>query len=270
MMKKILILLILFSVTIIISGCIGLMVFPDPGETYGFICGGLLLLTLLILADKIILGSMHAKSVNVPHLVKEQVSNHACRFGLGKIHVYSSQRFSNNIYFANSILGKPSIIIGDNLYRQLKKDELEVLIVAALWYIDSGEAGYRTICSLILSIYRLPMILIPKRKLYSQSRITSLISFFIFPLSLIKFWIFNAKSSQILSDHQIFKMGASEEAYSSVIYKLSLLNEVKVGAFSSSIVQNLAIADNKSNEMMNVLSSLGMTPEEKYSDIMTN
>jgi len=243
---------------------------PGPGEVYGIVIGSMILLTLVVIADKVILGAMHAKSMNVPHEVNEVVSNYACRFGVSKLNVYSTRRFPNNLYFANSLFGNPSIIIGENLYGKIKKDELEVLVVAALWSINSGEAGFRTLATLVLAIYRLPMILVPKKKLHSQSRLGTLINFFIFPLNLVRFWIFKRKSSQILSKHEIFKMGASREAYSSVIYKLSHFEEIKLGAFSSAIVQNLAIADNKSIAITSNLSLLGMMPEDRYSNIMSN
>jgi hypothetical protein len=265
MLKKLLILLILFSVTLAFFSAIGLLLIPGTGELYGFGFSIFVLIIIMFCADKFILGIVHAKKTHVPHRFKEVAANYACRFGVNKINVYSSQLYVNNIYFTNSTFGTPSLIIGRNLFSSISDEELEVLIVAALWRIKAGDAGFRTIASLILSLYSLPLLLIKNK----SGKLASVINYFIFPLNLIKFIIFKTKSSEILSDHKIFKLGSSKEAFSSAIYKVSLMENKQIGAFSSSIVQYLAIADNKSNEMMNTLSFLGMRVEAKYSNLMS-
>lgn len=183
--------------------------------------------------EKLVLVFAKARYVTDDESLVNQVRNFCCHLSINEVKIYWSNAFVNNVYYADSYMGKPALIIGKNIYQQFTRNELNSLIYASLLKIKSKEAKNRTLVSLIFLVLYSPVYLV--RSFFNSSRTRRNFEIFFYPAFAIKTLMYENEEAVIAFDQEVGKMQGLRKDYIASLFKISRLpafNEKTIGALA--------------------------------------
>ncbi len=223
----------MFIILIFIISCafIGLLFNLMLGPWIGLVLSVLVLGLLSKWGEKIVLVFARARYVSDDESLINQVKNFSCHLNIKEVKVYWSNTFVNNVYFTDSLFGKPALIIGKNIYKQFTRNELNSLIYASLLKIKSGEAKNRTMVSLLFIILYSPIYII--RALLKSHRLHRNLDVFFYPAFSLKTLMYENEKYVVKFDAEVGKFQGLKKDYIGAIFKVAHMpsfNEKTVGA----------------------------------------
>jgi hypothetical protein len=223
--------------------------------TYGLNVGVILAITIMAIlskwGEKLVLVFAKGRYVTDDESLVNQVKNFCVHLSIGEVKIYWSNTFINNVYYADSYLGKPALIIGKNIYTQFSKNELNSLIYASLLKIKSGEAKNRTMVSLLFFILYSPIYIL--RSFFKSNKIRKYLEIFFYPGFSIKTLMYENEKIVISFDQEVGKMVGLRKDYISSLFKIGRLK-----SFNGRTMRALVMAEltHTKNETEDVLESL--------------
>lgn len=223
--------------------------------SYGLIIGPVLAVLLIAFyskwGEKLVLVFARARYVTDDEILINQVKNFCVHLNILEVKVYWSSSFVNNVYYTDSYLGKPALIIGKHIYQQFTRNELNSLIYASLLKIKSGEAKNRTLVSLIFLVLYSPVYVI--RSFFNSYKMRKNMEIFFYPAFSLKTLMYENETNVINFDSEVGKMVGLKKDYMAALFKISHMpsfNERTIGALV------LAELSHTKNETDDVLGSL--------------
>lgn len=230
------------------SGLIGLLFYLH----WGFIVGVLLALStivfLLIFGEKIILIFTKARYVTDDEILINQVKNFCCHLEIAEVKIYWSNVFVNNLYYANTYLGKPTLIIGKNIYNTFSRNEINSLIYASLLKLRSDEAKQRTLASLIFLILYSPVYFF--RAMVSNKSTLSALNVFLYPAYFLKSKIYEQEADVLGFDQEVARHTGLKKDYISALFKVSHLPICNEGSIGGLLVNELNHVKNQTEDVL--------------------
>ncbi len=199
------------------------------GLPIGMFIALVLLSVFAIWGEKIILINAKARYVTDDELLINQVKNFCCHMEIDYVKIYWSNIFVNNLYYTNSYFGKPTLIIGRNVYKSLTRNELNSLIYASLLKLKGNEAKHRTISSLIFFILYSPVFLLISIVSYEPA--VEIINIFLYPAYFLKSKVYGTKDIYLF-DQEVGNLRGLKNDYISALFKVSQMpvcNEKSIG-----------------------------------------
>lgn len=200
------------------------------GLWFGLIIALLLLLVFVKWGEKIVLIFARARYVTDDESLVNQVKNFCCHLSMPEVKVYWSNVFVNNLYYTDSHMGDPALIIGKNLYRTFSRNELNSLIYASLLRIKSGEAKNRTMTTLIFFILYSPTYLIHRLLPF---KLAKGVRFFLYPAFVLKSRMYENEKELQFFDQRVGRMSGLKKDYVAALFKTAFLpavNELSIGS----------------------------------------
>ncbi len=201
--------------------------------------------------EKIILVLSKARYVTDDESLINQVKNFCCHLSISEVKIYWSNAFVNNVYYTDSYMGKPALVIGKNIYTQFSRNELNSLIYASLLKIKSSEAKNRTLVSLIFLVLYSPVYVV--RSFFNSYRMRRNLEIFFYPAFSLKTLMYENEKSVLFFDQEVGKMQGLKKDYMAALFKISHLpsfNERTVGALA---IAELSHAKNSSEDVLGSL-----------------
>jgi len=240
--KYLLFIVILFLLSFALIGILFNLIY---GLWYGVGVALLLLIAFVKWGEKIVLIFARARYVTDDESLVNQVKNFCCHLSMPEVKVYWSNIFINNLYYTDSRLGDPALIIGKNLYRTFSRNELNSLIYASLLRIKTGEARNRTMTTLIFFILYSPTYLIHR---LLPSRLAKGVRFFLYPAFVLKSRMYENEKELQFFDQRVGQMSGLKKDYIAALFKtasLPAINELSIG---SMILGDLSLAKNQTSD----------------------
>ncbi len=222
---------------------------------FGFFVGlGIALLVFIIfsfLGEKFVLIFAKARYVTDDEALINQVKNFCSHCEIPEVKVYWSNVFVNNLYYTNSYFGKPTLIIGKEVYKTFTRNELNSLIYASLLKLKTNEAKHRTIASLIFVILYSPVYLL--RSLAGDKPIANALNVFLYPAYFLKSQLYDEHEAVLRFDREVGELEGLRKDYVSALFKVSHLPMCSENSAGGLVMNELNHAKNQTKE---VLSSL--------------
>ena len=184
----------------------------------GFIVSVLFLIVFSLWGEKLVLYYAKARYVSDDEVLINQVKNFSCHLGLKEVKIFSSATFANNVYFTQAYYGRPTLIIGKNIFLSLSRKELNSLIYASLLRLKSRDSCRRTMVSLIILVLFSPVYFI--RKIAARN-LKPYLDIFLFPGYFLKNIIYTNPSIAMALDMEVAQLEGLRKEYISAIFKLS-------------------------------------------------
>ena len=230
------------------------------GLLFGLSLALVIFLFISFWGEKIILVFAKARYVTDDAILINQVQNFCCHSEIPEVKIYWSNVFVNNFYYTNSYFGKPSLIIGKNIYNTFQRKELNSLIYASLLKLKSNEAKHRTVAGLIFLILYSPIYFL--RSLTGNESAVNALNIFLYPAYFLKSKLYERKEMVYSFDQEVGKIDGLRKDYISALFKVNHLpacNESSIGAllmnelnhiknqtsdvFSYLLVENVSVED---------------------------
>lgn len=222
---------------------------------FGFLIGLGISLFIFILfsffGEKFILIFAKARYVTDDEALINQVKNFCCHCEIPEVKVYWSSTFVNNLYYTNSYFGKPSLIIGKEVYDTFTRNELNSLIYASLLKLKTNEAKHRTIASLIFVILYSPVYLL--RLQLGQGNIANALSIFLYPAYYLESKIYDESNEILLFDNEVAELEGLRKDYLSALFKISHLPACRENSAGALVMSGLTHVKNQASEVVNDL-----------------
>jgi hypothetical protein len=260
-------LLLIMSFLLAFTTVLGILVLPIYGKLIGFSIGAFFLLLFILIGDKLFLMMMDAKKVDGSHYVLDYLRNISCRLEIGESELYFSNRELNNIFCTSNMFGKSIVVIGKNLEKKISSNEMKALLFLALYRNREGDSRYKTVISLIVALLSWPLYL-PFEKIMGGHFILSFINFFVYPMITIKRKFFRNKSLIFHYDQVVVRKLDARRELSSAINKLMNIEQYYSPFNLNSIVYDLALVDNYTNDVLSNFVNIGFTANERYQKLL--
>lgn len=220
--------------------------------SYGLWAG--LIFALVVIAffikwgEKLILVLSKARYVSDDEALVNQVKNFCCHLSIPEVKIYWSNAFINNVYYTDSYLGKPALVIGKNIYNQFTRNELNSLIYASLLKIKSAEAKNRTLVSLIFLVLYCPVYMV--RSFFNSSRLRRNLEIFFYPAFSLKMLMYENEKSVLAFDQEVGKMQGLKKDYMAALFKISHLPSFSERTLGALAIAELSHAKNSSDDVI--------------------
>jgi hypothetical protein len=217
------------------------------GLIIGIIVAWVFFILFSFFGEKFVLYFSSARYVSDDEKLINQVKNFSCHLGLSGVRVFSSARFSNNVYYTNSYFGKPTLIIGKNVLLNLSKHELHSLIFASLLRLKSPDSKSRTMVSLMLLILFSPVFWVRK---FLVKNPKSFMDVFLYPGYFLKGFMYSSPALAIKLDREVASLEGLRKDYISAIFKLSRLEASPIHTVGDFILCELTHIPNKERDVL--------------------
>jgi hypothetical protein len=257
--------LFVFLIWILPFFIIGFFIHSIEGAITGAVLA-LSMLTVNLIGGKNTILFLSKARRTVDLNILQIVDNYSCVLGLKNVEVYYSRFFPNNIFFAQSLISNPCIIVGNDLQERLLKGELEILIFSALHRIQMGDAKFRTSLTTIMAFLNIFSVILSKNRIFQSSSLKSYILFLSQPFKIISAFLFSNRRDILEFDRSTVKITNRQKELSSALFKLSSVPFCQQGlenSFSKDVLENLAILENKQNDLIHGLSNIGVDTQER-------
>ena len=259
---KIMIIIFLMSVIFLSSIALGLCLFPFAGEYFGGSIAILFFIMTLLLGDKFILFLMTARLFKGSSLNNIN-QNLTCRLGISKVGLYFSSKYKNNIYCVETFNHNASIIIGEELLTKLNHKELECIIYYYLLLINSGAVRYISMINFLFLILEFPLILKKYSNIPLILVIAKIISFYLYPLRLIKNLLLGKLFEQSIYTDDINLDNEKKMQIKSVIFKIRNNKIYTENSFWNDFLISLSLGCNRKIGLLDQMVEFTLKPSEK-------
>ncbi|RLA65078.1 MAG: hypothetical protein DRQ88_02525 [Epsilonproteobacteria bacterium] len=246
---------------------LGMFVWPLQGEVIGLGMGLICLFLVVLLSDKLMIFFTNPRRLGEKEKMMDYVKNLSFRLGLEDVGIYSSSRFSGNIYVLDNIFSRPKIIIGEGLLQMLSHGELQVLVYYALFRVKSGEAIFRSLANFLLIIIFLPILFFGKEN-SSKGLFSTLRFFFLSPFYLAKVFLFRREKNLREEDHKFLQESGLRAPFASAIFKIGQVESFNRDNLLSCFFQNLALADHQEEELFQNFFDFEYGPSARYKTLV--
>lgn len=228
-----------------VFGSIGFLSASHYGKILGLSVGCVFFLISALMGDKILLALIEAFPLDSKSELTSIIKNFSCHLKIDKISLFHSVKYGNNIYLFDSYWGPPSLIIGDEVMKGLSKSELKAILYEALITVRKGEGKLRNLINVALAPFYLPLLLIPHKNESERRKFwRCLVNFYFFPIASLKSYLFKIKRN---SWHQ---RAHRQKDLLSALFKIGQLNASGRGGLIGTIMNDLAITENETSELM--------------------
>lgn len=211
-----------------------------------FIISLIFLGIFILFVDKVVLVLIQARYLSTNNNIVNQMSNFAFHTNTKKVKIYTSSKFSNNIYFTKTVFGNSVIIIGDKLLKELSVNEIKVLIYASLICVKNKNFFLLNLMvfwgAILYPIFYL-------KEFIKSEKINFLLSYILFP-----FYIFRKISSNENKmhelDREIILLEGLKNEYLTAIFKISKLKIKNEMTFSGFVLNDLVLVSNISENVI--------------------
>jgi hypothetical protein len=218
---------------------------------WGILFGALIAILFFTLfsfwGEKFILYFSSARYVTDDEMLLNQVRNFSCHLGLLGVKIYSSAKFPNNVYYAHSYIGKPTLIIGKNIFQSFSRTELNSLVYASLLRLKSSDSKHRSMVSLILLILFTPVYL--ARKIFSKNE-NSYLNIFLYPGYYLKSLMYASLDVSMGLDRKVATLEGLKKEYIAAIFKISRLESSPNHTAGDFLLYELAHIPNKERDIL--------------------
>ncbi len=111
---------------------------------------------LIFFHDKILLNFFSARRLQAGGYSCEIITNFSFRAMIHKPQLYFSKRYPNNLYIVDSFFFGPSIVIGENVSKELSSNELSSVLAVAINQIARGNNKFKSILFSLIIIFYIP------------------------------------------------------------------------------------------------------------------
>ena len=246
-------------------GLVGLLFNLHWGFFAGLSIAMIIFIFISICGEKLVLIFSKARYVTDDELLINKVKNFCCHSEIPEAKVYWSNVFVNNLYYTNSYFGKPTLIIGRNLYKTFSRNELNSLIYASLLKLKSNEAKHRTIASLIFFILYSPIYLI--RSLISHRPTLIALNIFLYPAFFLKAKLYEKPEAVFLFDQQVGKHLGLRKDYISALFKVNHLPVCHESSIGGLVMNELNHVKNQTKDVLSHLLVNYISVEERVKNL---
>lgn len=197
--------------------------------------------------EKIVLYFSSARYVTDDEMLLNQVKNFSCHLGLRDVKIFSSAKFANNVYYAHSYYGKPTLVIGKNILQNFSRNELNSLVYASLLRLKSVDSKRRTMIGLILLILFLPVYFV--RKIFSKHQ-NSYLNIFLYPGYYLKGVMYAVAEVSMILDREVATLEGLKKDYIAAIFKISRLEASPTHTVGDFLLYELAHIPNKERDVL--------------------
>jgi hypothetical protein len=198
--------------------------------------------------EKLVLIASKARYVTDDEVLINQVKNFCCHLNIKEVKVYWSNTFVNNMYFTDSYLGKPALIIGKTVYAQFSRNELNSLIYASLLRIRAKEARNRTFVSLLFLVLYSPIY--TARAFFQSTRIRRGFDVFFYPAFALKSMMYENEKNVVAFDTEVGKMQGLKKDYMAALFKISQMPCFFESSIGALVITELSHAKNASDNVL--------------------
>lgn len=232
-------------------GLLGLIFDLVWGFFIGVAFAGLIFLLLAHWGEKLILVATKSRYVTDDDKLINQVKNFCTHLALPEVKVYWSQKFVNNLYFACSYYGTPTLIIGKNIYNEFSRNELNSLIYASLLKFKSREAHQRTMTSMVFFTLNGPIFLL--KKILKGAVAQRILNSFLYPAYYLSSKLYERRTEVMLFDAQVGMHDGLRKDYLSALFKIDHMKSCEELSAGSLLINDLSHAKNQSQEVFSYL-----------------
>jgi len=241
----------IFFIYFLTFGLMGLLFDLHYGLPFGLLLALFIFFIISFWGEKIILIFAKARYITDDAILINQVQNLCCHNELPEIKLYWSNVFVNNFYYTNSYFGKPSLIIGSNVYKTFTRKELNSLIYASLLKLKSNEAKHRTVAGLIFLILYSPVYIL--RSLSGNKSTKSVLNIFLYPAYFLKSKLYENEDLVFSFDQKVGKMDGLKKDYISALFKVNHLPACSERSIGGMLVNELSHVKNQTKDVFNYL-----------------
>ena len=241
-------LIFLFIIYILVFAAAGLLFDLSRGFYIGPLVGVAIALFIFYMGEKIILIFASARYVTDDELLINQVKNFCTHVGVKEAKVYWSNIFVNNVYYAHSQWGIPTLIIGKNAYQALTRNELNSLIYASLLKVKNNEAKHRTIATLIFFMLYSPIFAL--KSLFSGELATRVLDTFLYPAYFLKSMIYEKPAVVFKFDQDVGAHSGLRKDYLSALFKIHQLPSVRELTVGGLLMNDLIHVKNQTEDVL--------------------
>jgi hypothetical protein len=241
-------LIFLFIIYVLVFAAIGLLFDLSHGFYVGPAIGVLIALFIFYMGEKIILIFARARYVTDDELLINQVKNFCTHVGVREAKVYWSNTFVNNIYYAHSQWGKPTLIIGKNAYKSLSRNELNSLIYASLLKVKNSEAKHRTIASLVFFMLYSPLFAL--KTFFKGETSTRVLDTFLYPAYFLKSFIYENPEVVLRFDQSVGAHSGLRKDYLSAIFKIYQMPSLRELTVGGLLMNDLVHVKNQTDDVL--------------------
>lgn len=217
------------------------------GLAYGAATAIVLFIVFSFWGEKIVLYFSRARYVTDDEMLLNQVKNFSCHLGLRDVKIFSSATFPNNVYYAQSYYGKPTLIIGKKIFQDFTRLELNSLVYASLLRLKSVDSKRRTMVSLILLILFVPVYLM--RKIFSKHQ-NSYLNIFLYPGYYLKNIMYGNLEISKMLDREVATLEGLRKEYIAAIFKIANLDASPNHTAGDFLLFELAHIPNKERDVL--------------------
>lgn len=221
------------------------------GLSIGIFLGFLILAFFAKWGEKLVLVFSKARYVTDDETLVNQVKNFSVHLNIPEVKIYWSNTFVNNVYYTDSYMGKPALVIGKHIYQQFTRNELNGLIYASLLKIKSGEAKTRTMVSLIFFILYSPVYLM--RSFFTSESNRKNLELFFYPAFSVKTLMYESEKNVIGFDLEVGKMTGLKRDYIAALFKITQLPSFYEKSAGALVMAELTHAKNESDDVLGSL-----------------
>lgn len=203
---------------------------------------------LLFWGEKIVLAVLRARYMTDDEHLLNQVKNLCCHLKISGVKLYWSNTFVNNVYYTSSPFGSPSLVIGKNVYKVLRRNELISLINASLIRTKSKEASKRTLASLVFVILYSPVLILSS--FFYNTRFNFFASSFMYPAFFLKQMIYENSNELTSFDCEVSNLDGLKKDYISALYKVAGMKEIREFSVASLMVSELVHIQNDKSDVL--------------------
>lgn len=251
---RIIILTVISMFVLVLCAAIGFCILPFGGEIIGLLIALIYLIVVYFLGDKILLSLICAKVLPEENQYVSIVMNLTCRFGMSNVHVYTSKKYADGLYFIETLNHSSSIVIGYNLLKQLPEEELKNLIFGGLVLKGDGIIRYKCILSCLFVFFEWPRVLNDVIVIKKFKWMVNIINFYLYPFHLLK-WLLSGKE---LAEKLINNTDNSKTTriIQSTLFKVKNVNYQRNNVLINGVLEQMAIIHNGRKSLWDNLSGL--------------
>ncbi len=244
-------------------GLLGILFDLSSGLWIGLSVGFFICLFISLWGEKIILIFAKARYVTDDELLINQVKNFCTHIGIAEVKVYWTSVYVNNLYYVNSQFGKPTLIIGKNLYQSLTRNELNSLIYASLLKIKSKEAQQRSFASLLFFILYSPIYIL--QNILANKASVKILDVFLYPAYSLKSKIYEKPNDVFDFDKIVGKHDGLRNDYVSALFKIAQLPSIQELSIGSLLLNDLVHVKNQTEDVFSklLINSVSVTARVK-------
>lgn len=141
-----------------VAACCSLLPWAWSGAA-GALAAAAVLLALLLAGDRLVLLSLGARRLPPESPVTQRVQNLCCRGSLPAVAVYGSAGAGGDVLAMETVLGRPTLLVGTEAARSLGDGELEAVLALALRRIADWDALFDSAFLFAAALLASPLLL---------------------------------------------------------------------------------------------------------------